>query len=55
MNAEQISRSIVTLCKNERMRNEMGSNGRRRVEALYTRDRFIESYKALYNQLEGRN
>ncbi|EFM10539.1 glycosyl transferase group 1 [Paenibacillus curdlanolyticus YK9] len=55
MNAEQISRSIVTLCKNERMRNEMGGNGRRRVEALYTRDRFIDSYKALYNQLERRS
>ncbi|MBN2981724.1 GT4 family glycosyltransferase PelF [Cohnella algarum] len=54
MNEEQISRHIVTLCRNERLRREMGASGRRRVERLYTRDRFIESYKQLYARYEGK-
>lgn len=52
MNAEKIGEAIVTLCKNEALRKEMGANGLMRATAHYGKAEFIDSYKRLYQEFE---
>ncbi|WP_276354074.1 GT4 family glycosyltransferase PelF [Cohnella caldifontis] len=53
MHYEQMAASIVKLSRNERLRHEMGRNGRERVSRRYTKEAFIESYRQLYRECEG--
>jgi polysaccharide biosynthesis protein PelF len=48
---KEIARAIITLCKSESLRREMGENGRRRVLSAYTHDQFISRYESLYASL----
>lgn len=50
---EQLGKAIVRLGKDQALREEMGWNGLKRVELYYTRDKFIESYRACYNSYVG--
>ncbi|MNI46517.1 N,N'-diacetylbacillosaminyl-diphospho-undecaprenol alpha-1,3-N-acetylgalactosaminyltransferase [compost metagenome] len=54
MNEEEIGASIVTLCRNKKMRNEMGMNGKNRMASEYTHDRFISHYENLYRTLRNK-
>lgn len=54
MHYEELAQHVITLCKNKRLREEMGMNGYNRVKSLYTRSSFINSYKELYETLGGR-
>lgn len=49
MNYEMIAENIISLCKNEALRHEMGDNAFKRVSNIYTEDRFIKGYKELYS------
>lgn len=44
-------KAILKLYKDERLRKQMGINGRRRVEKYYTKELFIENYRKLYESL----
>ncbi|SDW66363.1 GT4 family glycosyltransferase PelF [Paenibacillus sp. CF384] len=48
MNYEQIGQAVITLCRSERQRREMGANGLERVRNRYTNAAFINNYKNLY-------
>lgn len=48
MNYEQIGQAVVSLCRSERQRREMGANGLNRVRNRYTNEAFINNYKTLY-------
>ncbi len=48
MHYDQMASAIVKLCKNKKLREEMGRNGLMRARSLYTRERFIESYRTHY-------
>ena len=50
MHYEEIGEAILTLCKNESIRLEMGKRGQKRVQAHYTRERVVEGYKSIYNR-----
>lgn len=52
MHYAQTADAIVTLCKNEQLRKEMGENGLRRVTHLYTKTSFLEQYRQLYREFE---
>ncbi|PAB57751.1 GT4 family glycosyltransferase PelF [Anaeromicrobium sediminis] len=49
MNYEKLAYEIIKLCKNKDLRGKMGANGYNRVLNLYTFNKFIESYKDIYN------
>lgn len=51
MNEEEVASAIITLCRNDKLREEMGSNGKRRISAEYTHDKLIARYDALYHNL----
>lgn len=53
MNYEMIAEKIVTLCKNEALRFEMGRNAFMRVSNIYTEEQFIKGYKELYSFFRG--
>ncbi|PLT32605.1 GT4 family glycosyltransferase PelF [Bacillus sp. V5-8f] len=53
MNYVQMAKAIVTISKDETLRNEMGMNGFERVSRFYSRDHFINSYKEIYQKVEG--
>lgn len=47
----EMSQAIIHLCRNEKIRNEMGNIGRKRVSSYYTKKRFIEQYQQLYKDM----
>ncbi|MFB9325902.1 GT4 family glycosyltransferase PelF [Paenibacillus aurantiacus] len=49
MNYEQVGQAIVSMCRSERQRREMGMNGLNRVRSQYTNEAFIDNYKTLYH------
>jgi len=51
MHVERIAAAAVRLARDPRLRAEMGRNGRERVRRLYTRERFINEYRRLYDEL----
>ncbi|KQX66377.1 MULTISPECIES: GT4 family glycosyltransferase PelF [unclassified Paenibacillus] len=52
MHYEKLGLAIISLCQNKQLREQMGLNGKRRVSAIYSRDRFIEGYRNIYNDYE---
>lgn len=52
MHYAQTADAIVTLCKNEKLRMEMGANGLARVSHLYTKSNFLDQYRQLYREFE---
>lgn len=50
MDYSGIAESIITLCKDEDLRNKMGLNGFKRVEKLYRRSDYLNAYKNLYKK-----
>ncbi|GIO12906.1 glycosyl transferase [Cohnella xylanilytica] len=51
MNEEEIAANLTALGRNRKMREEMGRNGRLRIEREYTHDSFIARYENLYRSL----
>jgi polysaccharide biosynthesis protein PelF len=51
MHYADMAKAIIKLSKNEGKRRIMGENGYNRVSSLYTKDKFITSYKHLYQTL----
>lgn len=51
MHYADMAKGIIKLSKNEGIRRTMGENGYNRVSSLYTKDKFITSYKHLYQTL----
>ncbi|CAH1218024.1 hypothetical protein PAECIP111893_04348 [Paenibacillus plantiphilus] len=51
MNEEELAAAIISLCRNDKLRMELGSNGKQRMSAEYTHDMFITRYDALYHSL----
>jgi polysaccharide biosynthesis protein PelF len=51
MNEEEIAAALISLGRNTRQRQEMGRNGRLRIEQEYTHDSFISRYLSLYQSL----
>lgn len=50
MNVDKIAEAIVTLAKDESLREDMGYNGRLRVKAYYRNEQVTEIYRELYDQ-----
>ncbi len=53
MHYDQMAAAVVRLCKNEKLRKEMGRNGLMRARKLYTREMFIGRYRDTYARYEG--
>ncbi|MCH7321057.1 GT4 family glycosyltransferase PelF [Solibacillus sp. MA9] len=53
MHYEEMANYVITLCKNETLRQKFGSNAFQRVANLYKRSDFINSYKEIYARLGG--
>jgi polysaccharide biosynthesis protein PelF len=51
MHYVQMAQAIIKLCKQEELRKGMGKSGRRRVADLYTHEKFIKSYKEMYQKM----
>ncbi|KOA20667.1 putative glycosyltransferase EpsD [Clostridium homopropionicum DSM 5847] len=55
---KETAEQIIKLLKDNVMKENMGYNGRRRVERKYSMEKFINSYASIYKELEfnyGRN
>lgn len=52
MHYDHMARAIVKLCKNRKLREDMGKNGLERVGRIYRHDRFIEAYRQLYESFK---
>ncbi|WP_432402842.1 GT4 family glycosyltransferase PelF [Wukongibacter sp. M2B1] len=50
MDHNGIAESIIKLCKDENLRNEMGQNAYNRVSKLYRKEDFIMRYKKIYEE-----
>lgn len=50
MHQSELAEAMLTLCRDERMRRQMGENGKRRVAELYGHRQMIEHYLALYDE-----
>ena len=48
MDYNGIAKSIIKLCNNKSLREEMGNSGYKRVKNLYTKSNFINRYKEMY-------
>jgi len=53
MHYEQLAQGAITLCKNAKLRNDMGKNAYERVLKHYRQDEVIRSYRELYTKLGG--
>lgn len=51
MHYVQMAQAIIKLCKQEELRRKMGEAGRKRVADLYTKEKFIQSYKEMYQKM----
>jgi polysaccharide biosynthesis protein PelF len=47
----QMAQAIILLCKQDDMRQKMGSSGRKRVSNLYTNEKFIQNYQLMYQKM----
>lgn len=52
MDYEEMAKALIKLAKDKKLRDDMGRNGFKRINTNYTIDRFIDSYKSLYRELE---
>ena len=57
LDAPALAQGVVKLLRDPKLREEMGENGRRRVGEQYTRQRFIDRYRQVYEEVasDGRN
>ncbi|MFD2043806.1 GT4 family glycosyltransferase PelF [Ornithinibacillus salinisoli] len=55
MNYLAIAEAIMKLVENPNLRSVMGTNGQKRVEALYAKSTFIDDYKKIYKKRGLRN
>ena len=53
MDYEQMAKEIIRLGKNFPLRRKMGQVGWQRVKNGYTYEYFIDSYRKIFQQLEG--
>src|SRR5690606_34504100 len=53
MHYDQLAAAAIRLCKNGKLRSEMGLNGLARTRKQYTRELFIERYRDTYSRYEG--
>jgi polysaccharide biosynthesis protein PelF len=53
MHYDQMAAASIRLCKNKKLRDEMGRNGLQRASKLYTRELFIERYRNVYASYKG--
>lgn len=54
MNYMKMGNALIKLCKDEELRLKMGENGFKRISKRYTREKFINEYKAIYKGYERR-
>lgn len=52
MHYEQMAKAVVKLCKNRKLREQMGQNGYQRVQRYYQRKDFIDRYRTLYDSFK---
>jgi polysaccharide biosynthesis protein PelF len=52
MHYEQMASAIVKLCRNRKLREEMGRSGLERIRCHYTREAFLNGYRKLYQSFE---
>lgn len=52
MNYNEMAYALTRLARNRKLREQMGENGLNRVSALYTKEKFIQSYRDLYMRSE---
>jgi len=50
-NPEKMAEAITNLLENRKLRENMGKDGRKRVEKHFTIEKQVENYEKLYNQL----
>lgn len=50
MSVDKIAEAIITLAKDEALREEMGYNGRLRVKAFYQNEQVVKTYEEIYGQ-----
>ncbi|WP_391572650.1 GT4 family glycosyltransferase PelF [Cohnella sp.] len=53
MHYEQMAQAAITLCKQEKLRREMGKNAYERVKNHYRQDDVIANYRRLYSEIGG--
>lgn len=53
MHYELLAQAVIKLCKNEKLRNEMGKNAFMRVSKYYRQEDVIVNYRRLYLELGG--
>lgn len=53
MHYEEMASFVIKLCRDEKLRTQMGENGYARVAQDYKRTAFIDSYKQIYKKLGG--
>lgn len=53
MDYEQMAKEIIRLGRNFRLRHKMGNIARQRVAERYTYENFIESYRKIYQEMNG--
>jgi glycosyltransferase involved in cell wall biosynthesis len=51
MDYKALGQAIIEISKNKEMRLRMSEAGKQRVQARYTKARFINKYKKLYEHL----
>ena len=49
MDVEKISKAVIKLASNPKLREKMGESGYKRVLAFYTSEKCVESYRRVYN------
>lgn len=55
MNSEAMAQAILRCVRNPELLTRMGKAGRKRVEAYYSRQGMLDSFRSLYNNLEEKN
>lgn len=53
MHYEQLANAAVKLCKDEKLRLEMGTNAFQRVERFYQHEEVIRNYRSVYETIGG--
>lgn len=53
MNYKSIADSIIKLCENKELRENMGRNGYNKIKNMYTKDELIKRYKEIYLEYGG--
>lgn len=53
MDVEAIAKALIQLCRDPKMREEMGAAGRKRVEKYYRQELFLKRYGEIYAEYGG--